>query len=178
MPDRKRLEALFEKHGFFDYRWIEPSAIVVAQWVRVKCLFGCPDYGKNGACPPHVPSVDECARFIREYKTAAVFHFEKALDKPEDRHAWSRDLGLRLLDLEREVFLGGYVKAFLMPVDSCNICPSCGGRDACKDPKRVRPSPDAMAIDVYSTVLRAGYPIEVLADTRKAMNRYAFLLVE
>ena len=33
-----------------------------------------------------------------------------------------------------------------------------------------------MAVDVYSTVLRAGYPIEVLSDYNQAMNRYAFLL--
>jgi hypothetical protein len=35
-----------------------------------------------------------------------------------------------------------------------------------------------MAVDVYGTVLRAGYPIEVLSDYKKTMNRYAFLLVD
>jgi hypothetical protein len=35
-----------------------------------------------------------------------------------------------------------------------------------------------MAMDVFSTVRRIGYPIEVLADYRQAMNRYAFLLIE
>jgi hypothetical protein len=35
-----------------------------------------------------------------------------------------------------------------------------------------------MAVDVFSTVRRIGYPIEVLADYRQAMNRYAFLLIE
>jgi len=178
MPDRKRLETLFEKHGFFDYRWIEPDSIVTAQWVRMKCLFGCPDYGKSACCPPNTPSVDECARFFREYKTAAVFHFEKAVEKPEDRHDWSRGINGRLLELEREVFLGGYVKAFLMYMDSCGLCASCvGTRASCKNLKGARPSADAMAVDVYATVLRAGYPIEVLSDYKKAMNRYAFLLI-
>ncbi len=179
MPERKRLEALFETHGFFDYRWIEPATIVVAQWVRMKCLYGCPDYGKAACCPPNTPSVAECERFFGEYKRAAVFHFEKAVDKPEDRHDWSRGINGRLLELEKEVFLSGFVKAFLMPMDSCGVCAACAGTKAgCKDPKRARPSPDAMAVDVYATVLRAGYPIEVLADCKKTMNRYAFLLVE
>jgi hypothetical protein len=35
-----------------------------------------------------------------------------------------------------------------------------------------------MAMDVYSTVRRAGYPIEVLPDYDRAMNRYSFLLIE
>jgi hypothetical protein len=34
-----------------------------------------------------------------------------------------------------------------------------------------------MAVDVFSTVRKAGYPIEVLADTSLAMNRYAFLMI-
>lgn len=179
MPDRKRLETLFETYGFFDYRWIDASSIVVAQWVRMKCLFGCPDYGKAACCPPNAPPVEECERFFREYKTAAVFHFEKAVDKPEDRHDWSRGINARLLELERDVFLSGSVKAFLLYMDSCGICSTCAGsKAACKDPKRSRPSPDALAMDVYATVLRAGYPIEVLADYKKTMNRYAFLLVE
>jgi predicted metal-binding protein len=179
MPERKRLELLFEKHGFSDYRWIDPASIVVAQWVRMKCLYGCPNYGKSAVCPPHTPAVAECERFFREYKTAAVFHFEKAVDRPEDRHDWSRGINLRLLDMEREVFLGGYVKAFLMFMDTCAACAACSeSRSTCKDPKRARPSADAMAVDVYSTVLRAGYPIEVLSDYKKTMNRYAFLLIE
>lgn len=179
MPERKRLETLFEKNGFFDYRWIDPTAIVVSQWVRMKCVFGCPDYGKAACCPPNTPSVAECERFFREYKQAAIFHFEKAVDKPEDRHDWSRGINGRLLDLEKEVFLSGFVKTFLLPMDSCGVCSSCvGTRSGCKDPKRARPSPDAMAVDVYATILRAGYPIEVLADYKKTMNRYAFLLIE
>jgi hypothetical protein len=35
-----------------------------------------------------------------------------------------------------------------------------------------------MAVDVFSTVRKIGYPIEVLADYRQAMNRYAFLMIE
>jgi hypothetical protein len=35
-----------------------------------------------------------------------------------------------------------------------------------------------MAMDVFSTVKKIGYPIEVLADYDRAMNRYAFLLIE
>ncbi len=179
MTDRKSLEGLFAKHGFADFRWIDPAAIVVAQWVRMKCFYGCPDYGKNGTCPPNVPPVDECERFFHDYSTVALFHFEKSVDKPEDRHEWTRGINRRLSDLERDVFLSGHVKAFLLFMDTCTLCGSCPGTRAdCKEPKRARPTPEAMAVDVFSTILRAGYPIEVLTDYRRAMNRYAFLLID
>jgi predicted metal-binding protein len=179
MPDHSGLEALFRRHGFEDFKWFPPKDTVVAAWVRMKCLFGCPDYGKNGACPPNTPSVEECARFFREYERGVIFHFEKKVDKPEDRHAWTKKISLRLIALEREVFLSGMVKAFLLPMDTCQLCKTCpGSRAECKSPLKVRPTPEAMAVDVYSTVLRAGYPIEVLSDYDKAMNRYAFLLID
>ena len=179
MTEHAQLEALFAKHGFTDFKWIDPHQIVVAQWVRMKCLFGCPEYGKTGTCPPFTPSVAECERFFREYRTAAIFHFEKRVARPQDRHAWTRRINLRLTKLEREVFLGGYVRAFLLWMDSCTLCKKCAGSRAdCKSPHTARPTPEAMAIDVFSTVLRAGYPIEVLPEVDRMMNRYAFLLLE
>jgi predicted metal-binding protein len=41
-----------------------------------------------------------------------------------------------------------------------------------------RPTPEALGIDVYSTVRKAGYPIQVLFEYSQKMNRYAFLLIE
>ena len=38
---RKELEKMFKKNGYEDYRWINPKSIVVSQWARMKCMFGC-----------------------------------------------------------------------------------------------------------------------------------------
>jgi predicted metal-binding protein len=57
MSDSEALEALFVKHGYTDFRWIDAKEIVVAQWVRMKCMFGCGEFGRNACCPPNVPSV-------------------------------------------------------------------------------------------------------------------------
>jgi hypothetical protein len=35
-----------------------------------------------------------------------------------------------------------------------------------------------MAVDVYATVRKYGFPIEVLKDYSEAMNRYAFLMID
>ena len=84
---RKELEALFHKYGYKDYKWIDPKKIIVSQWVRMKCMYGCGNYGENASCPPNVPSVSECERFFQEYNEAVVLHFGKKVKKPEDRHA-------------------------------------------------------------------------------------------
>jgi predicted metal-binding protein len=179
MIDRAKLEAMFKRHGYDDFKWIDPREIVVAQWVRMKCTFGCWLYGRNASCPPNTPSVAECREFFDDYATGAVFHFEKTLENPEDRHAWSREINRKLLKLEREVFMGGHRKAYLLFMDSCGLCAECSAeREKCKQPKLARPTPEALAMDVFATVRQYGYPIEVLSDYGQTMNRYSFLLIE
>ena len=176
---RKELEEMFKKHGYEDYKWIDPKNIVVAQWSRMKCMFGCKNYGKCGTCPPNTPSVPECEAFFQGYKMGVVFRFTKRVKRPEDRFAWTRKVNLKLLKLEREVFLSGYYKAFLLFMDSCNLCASCPGiKQLCKNPKMSRPTPESMAMDVFATVRKIGYPIDVLYDYKQEMNRYAFLFIE
>ena len=175
---RQRLDAILSEKGYSDYKWIDPQKIMVAQWVRMKCQFGCGLYGRGGACPPNTPSVPECELFFAEYSDAVILHFEGTMDKPEDRHAWSRKINAELVKLEREVFLAGYERAFLLFMDSCSFCEECtGDRRTCKEPRMARPSPEAMAVDVYSTVRRFGFPISVRTDYDQKMDRYAFLMV-
>ena len=175
---RQTINEIFKARGYTDYKWIDPKKIIVAQWVRLKCQFGCGEYGHSGACPPNTPSVAECERFFQEYAHAVVFRFEKTVDKPEDRHAWTRKINTGLWKLEREVFLAGNERAFLLYMDSCCLCPECSGdRTACQHPRMARPSPESMAVDVYSTVRRFGFSVEVRTDYDQAMSRFAFLLI-
>jgi len=179
MSKHKELEKIFIKHSFTNFRWIDARKIVVSQWVRMKCMFGCPEYGTKACCPPNVPSVAECERFFRDYTEAVVFHFEKEVEKPEDRHAWTRKINTKLWELERHVFVAGYQKAFLLYMDTCYLCKDCSAiRSQCLNKKLARPTPEALAVDVYSTVKRVGYPIKVLSDYSQKMNRYAFLMIE
>jgi len=179
MEINEKVEAVIRRHGLDDYRWINPREIVVSRWVRMKRMYGCGEYGRTAACPPFVPSVEECERFFREYRIGVVFHFRKSMERPEDRFAWTRKVNLKLLELEKEVFCSGFQKAFLLFLDSCNICEECSGaRETCKEPRKARPTPEAMSVDVFSTVRKWGYPLEVLSAYTEAMNRYAFLLVE
>ncbi len=176
---RTGLEVLFQKHGYTDFKWIDPKQIVVAQWVRMKCEFGCPNYTKNAACPPNNPSVGECRQFFDDYNYGVIFHFQKQFADPDENQPWSRQVNLGLARLERDVFLAGYRKAFMLFIDPCSVCGECvPRREDCQNPKTMRPSPEGLAVDVYTTVHQYGFPIQVLSDYSQPTNRYAFLLVD
>ena len=176
--EKNHLEEIFHGYGYQDYKWIDPQKVIVSQWVRMKCVYGCGEYGKSACCPPNVPSVAECERFFHEYASALIFRFKKQVEKPEDRHTWSKKVNAKLSKLEREVFLAGYERTFLLFMDSCELCNDCSGdRVQCKIPRQARPSPEAMAVDVYSTVRQYNFPIEVRTDYDQNMNRYAFLMI-
>ena len=173
-----KIESALISQGFTDYKWINPKEIVVSQWVRVKCTFGCSDYGL-GACPPNTPSVNDCDRFFKEYETGLIIRLTKYADKNAYPSEWSREMTNKLLDIEREVFLSGYQKAFLLNQTCCSLCKDCSGiRINCKDKTKSRPSPESFAIDVYQTVRNAGLDINVIAENPSEIHRFAILLVE
>ena len=61
---RQSIDDIFKTKGYDDYQWIDPQKIIVSQWVRMKCRFGCGEYGRGAACPPNTPSVADCERFF------------------------------------------------------------------------------------------------------------------
>ena len=179
MIDRKKVEETIRAEGYDDFKWISGDRVVVSQWVRFKCMYGCDSYGRKGGCPPETPPVAECRELFKEYSDIAVLHFEKSLENPDERRAWSWEINKKLLGLERAVFTAGYQKALILFMDECRGCAECtGSRVTCRNPEFLRPGPEALAMDVFSTVRSVGYPIEVLSDYDKTMNRYAFLLVD
>ena len=120
--DRKKIEKLAKRFGAEECKWTTGEDVQVGQWVRFKCMFGCETYGKKGGCPPAVPSVAECRDLFKEYENILVMRLSTTLDDPKDRAAWCHKKNARLIKLEREVFLSGYHKAFLLEMDECRMC--------------------------------------------------------
>jgi predicted metal-binding protein len=178
MTSHEKIDSVLIKQGFSDYKWINPGEIVVAHWVRVKCFFGCSDFGL-GTCPPNTPSVNDCDSFFKEYEHGLVIRLNKFADKNAYPSDWSREMTNKLLAIEREIFLTGFQKVFLLNQTCCMLCNDCSGnRTDCKDKTRSRPSPESFAVDVYKTVRNAGMEINVVADNPSDMNRIAILLIE
>ena len=51
---------------------IHPKSVVTAPWVRLKCQFGCPGYGKGYCCPPDTPTPDQTREILDTYQRAIL----------------------------------------------------------------------------------------------------------
>lgn len=150
------------------YRLIDPQTVVVAEWVRLKCQFGCDGYAQSLTCPPHSPEPSRTKRMLGDYERAAI------LWKPEDCQA----LRQVAADLEKTLFLSGYYKALAIPSGPCELCDPCPLEYPCQHPEHARPSMEACGIDVYATVGQYGFPIEVVHSRSCQPNYYALLLIQ
>jgi len=153
--------------GAIEAKVIEPSNVVTADWVRLKCQFGCDGYGSSLCCPPRSPTPEQTRRTLDGYQVAILAHFG----------ANNRRVTGSMVALEREVFLRGYHKALGLGAGPCNLCTSCPEK-GCKHPDKARPSMEACGIDVFSTARNNGYPIEVVVDGSSEQNYYGLLLIE
>lgn len=151
--------------GATDAKVIPADTVVVAQWVREKCQFGCRAYGKNLTCPPHSPTPEETKRVLGSYRYALLVHGGE-----------NTPINKIVLRLERRMFLDGFQKAFGMGAGPCFLCEEC--IEPCKYPDEARPSMEACGIDVFSTVKAHGFPIEVLKDENCKPNYYGLVLIE
>ena len=120
--DVKILESIFQKFEFGDFRWTTGLNVVVAQWVRFKCMYGCDSYGQFVNCPPNAPSIEESINFFREYNTIAVFHFEQIIKRENCFTKWTKEISLKLLALEKEIFLAGYTNMMRPFVRQLLVC--------------------------------------------------------
>ena len=173
------LNTLLRNYGFNDHTRINGSDIIVGQWVRLKCKFMCHNYAERAVCPPNTPSVEDCRAFFREYSTIYLIHFEKnAYHKNHDSEVF-QDIDQALIELEKDLFYRGYYKVMMMPPTICHLCETCmSKREDCRHKDYARPTPEAFAVDVFKTVKKFGYPLEILSDYDSTMDRYAFLLLE
>lgn len=155
---------------------ISAGKIEVANWVRIKCQYGCGGYGKRLTCPPYSPKPEYTRQMISEYSVALLMQIEGI---PPDREAkMSRRLKSIVADLEREIFLDGYYKAFGMASGPCRICRTCDTDKPCKYPYGARPAMEACGIDVYGTVRNSGLVLEVVRTEDSCCTYNGLILVE
>ncbi|HXZ24010.1 MAG TPA: DUF2284 domain-containing protein [Methanomassiliicoccales archaeon] len=168
-----------------DAKEVRASDIAVGDWVRYKCAFGCKGYGKHLSCPPYVPSPDETRRMLKEYRTGILLRFlgvpgMKTIEPdkiPEDFHPMYKDLILWVHEttwkLEKTAFYDGFYKAVGFGAYPCIYCEHCvaeesvGPVDAsmkrlCRHMDKVRPSMEAVGMDVFATARKAGWEISTI----------------
>jgi predicted metal-binding protein len=118
------------------------------------------------------------------YTKEMIKEFSKALlmqivdIPPEKEMRVSRKLKRIVAELEREIFLDGYYKAFGMTSGPCRLCRKCNTEKPCKFPYEARPSMEACGIDVYQTVRNSGYKLEVVKTEDSCCTYNGLILIE
>ena len=72
MQNYKDLEKLALEMGYPEAKVIPVDSVVVEDRVRLRCMIGCPHYGKGLRCPPYTPSIDEFKKMLNDYSFAMV----------------------------------------------------------------------------------------------------------
>lgn len=102
----EKIEQLLKKSvdlGAEKAKVIETSSVVVEEWVRWKCLYGCAFHGKDAYHPPCAPDAESTKKIMKEYSKAILMNGSKGKALTE--------VAVRL---EGEAYHMGYYKAFAM----------------------------------------------------------------
>ncbi|MCG2774312.1 MAG: DUF2284 domain-containing protein [Desulfobacterales bacterium] len=156
--------------------------IVVAEWVRMKCHYGCSHYDTNWCCPPATPSSDQARVILGEYSLALLlvgnqncqeFYLNNGRKRAKQVRYWKGTVSL-----ERLLFLEGYYKAFSLVGETCALCKECTYPEACRFPQERRPAVESFSIDVIGTLQNLGKTSRVARHVSESFGYYGIILVE
>jgi predicted metal-binding protein len=156
--------------------------IVVAEWVHLKCRYGCNQYNTNWCCPPATPDPDRVRAILSEYRTGlllvgstscADFYRNNERKRAVQVRCWKGTIGL-----ERMLFLQGFYKAFSLVGECCALCRKCSYPEDCRFPQEKRPSVESFSIDVIGTLKNLGQTSHVAMATHETFNYYGIILME
>ena len=158
--------------GLTGAKVIDPRSIVTAEWVRMKCQFGCTGYGLTLCCPPYSPPPEVTRKVVDSYGKAILIH------RRTKKGNKAKGLTQVIARLEREIFLDGFYRAWSMGSGPCRLCKACHIGGPCQHGFEARPSMEACGIDVFKTARDNGFSIEVIRTHEEERNSFGVILVE
>lgn len=170
-----------KKYGIDTVKPFSVDDFVLAEWVGLKCRYGCSQFGTNWSCPPATPDISQAKAIIGEYSLALLligsqkctnFYLNNSKKRSEQVRYWKGTVSL-----ERQLFLHGYDKAFSLVSGSCALCRECAYPDACRFPTEKRPTIESLAVDVIGTLKNLGINTRVAHDPKDLFKYYAVILV-
>jgi predicted metal-binding protein len=177
----KRLSDKGKEYGLETIRPFRVENFELAQWVGLKCRYGCSQFGTNWSCPPATPELSEAQAIISEYSIALLlvgserctnFHINNNKKRSGQVRFWKRTVSL-----ERQLFLDGYDKAFSLVSGACSLCKECSYPEACRFPTEKRPTIESLSIDVIGTLKNLGINTRVAKDPKELFKYYAVILL-
>jgi predicted metal-binding protein len=166
---------------FRDSLPFDAAAICTGNWVRLKCQYGCRNYGTSWSCPPTTPDAAQVRAILSEYRTALL------LRSSIDDHTAGDDRAERqarvvhwkgTVEAEKQLFRSGYYRAFALNAGACPLCEKCSYPKPCIHPEEIRPSISSFSVDVFQTLEKLGISLKVLRDRKVTFDRYSIILVE
>ncbi len=156
--------------------------IVLAQWVNLKCRYGCSQYNANWSCPPATPDLDQVKRMMKEYSTALLlagsqnrndFYKDSNRNRTDQVKYWKGTVSL-----ERMLFLLGYDKAISLVSGACSLCRECAYPKACRFPMEKRPTVESFYIDLVGTLKHLGIETCVAMAHHETFKYYSIILLD
>jgi predicted metal-binding protein len=178
----REIRQLGRKYNIDEVVPVMTSNICVAEWVRMKCKYGCKKYGKSWCCPPETPTPDQTKALLNEYQKAIMlvgsskntdFYRDSHQKRRRQVHIWKGTVAI-----ERQLFLHGYYKAFALVSETCALCKECAYPDDCKFPTDRRPSLESLSIDVFQTLKNVGRTFRIAKSIVEEHNCYSLILLE
>lgn len=179
------LDLLHEKgkqYGLESIKAFSINDIVTAQWVNLKCRYGCPQYRANWSCPPATPDFNEVQTILSEYSTALLlegsqkrsdFYKNSNRNRTDQVKYWKGTVSL-----ERLLFLQGYDKAISLVSGACSLCKKCAYPRACKFPMEKRPTVESFYIDFVGTLKNLGIDTRVAQELNETFKYYSIILLD
>ncbi len=170
-----------KKYGIDTIKPFSVDDFVLAEWVGLKCRYGCSQFGTNWSCPPATPDISQAKAIMEEYSLALLligsqkctnFYLNNSKKRSEQVRYWKGTVSL-----ERQLFLHGYDKAFSLVSGSCALCRECAYPEACHFPTEKRPTIESLAVDVIGTLKKLGINTRVAHDPKDLFKYYAVILV-
>ena len=181
--DLKKLQAKAMELGASATKVVKVPKIKTGAWTRMKCQFGCPNYGATLCCPPYTPDYEQTQKFLSEYQYGVIVEYTMNIEGVQPQDFASADLKMSnglleiLLGLERDAFLLNHYRAFALKAGRCRLCDKCNLKK-CVDPTKARPSLEACGIDVFALANDNGFKMEVITGPVKELKIYGLVLVE
>jgi predicted metal-binding protein len=156
--------------------------IVIAQWVNLKCRYGCSQYKANWSCPPATPDLNEARTILSEYTTALLlvgsqnrndFYKDSNRNRTDQVKYWKS-----IVSLERMLFLKGYDKAISLVSGACSLCKKCAYPDACRFPMEKRPTVESFCIDLVGTLKNLDIDTRVAMKLNETFKCYSIILLD
>lgn len=163
------------------------ETVVLSEWVRLKCQFGCKEYGQHLVCPPYTPDFKTCYDIVHSYETGLLIAFvSQEVNRSPDAYVTEKNKIRRTLSrIERQLILDQYYKAISLHNGPCTLCQTCvlnepegHKKPQCRFHKVARPAMEAMCIDVFETVRRAGWEAKMLSNFFEQPTYYGLVLIK